>query len=267
MARLNQTLLHKVAKRLGKKPKYIREQVSRRASREGVASPAALVMWARDLGIGVASALDKLPAPLQQQLSVPRVVAPRPVRRTAPTGPRGARRRPARGLTGKWVFISHASADRRLAAALVELLRSALNMTADKILCTSVDGYRLPAGSDTDEDIRDAILASKTLIGIVSPASRESTYVLIELGARWGTRKHLVPVMAGGIAPGELGGPVRNLNALDLSSQPNVHQLIGDLGTELKIEPERPEVFEKHIGRVVRASKAARRPRPRRRTP
>src|SRR2546421_36838 len=84
-----------------------------RESREGVASPAALVMWARDLGIGVASALDKLPAHLQQQLSVPRVVAPRPVR-AASLGAGGARsrkparRRPARGSTGKWVFISHA---------------------------------------------------------------------------------------------------------------------------------------------------------------
>src|SRR5258708_747664 len=102
MARLNQTLLHKVAKRLGKDPKYIREQVSRRASREAVASQAALIMWARDLGIGIASALDKLPVPLQQQLSVPRVVAPRPASRAAPVGRVArarvsARRRPARG--------------------------------------------------------------------------------------------------------------------------------------------------------------------------
>jgi len=72
--------------------------------------------------------------------------------------------------------------------------------------------------------------------------------------------------MAGGITASELGGPVRNLNALDLSSRPSVHQLIGDLGTELKIEPERPEVFEEHIGRVIRASRAARHPRRRRRT-
>jgi hypothetical protein len=272
MARLNQTLLHKVADRLGKTPKYIREQISRRASREGVASPAALVMWARDLGIGVASALEKLPPHVQQQLSMPRVVAPRPLR-AASRKPGAARprrtargRRPARGSKGKAIFISHASEDRKLAATLVELLRSAFNMEADKILCTSVDGYRLPAGSDTDEALRSAVLACKTLVGIVSPASRKSTYVLNELGARWVTRKHLVPVTAGGIAPGELGGPVGRLNALDLSSRPSVQQLIGDLGTQLKVEPERPEVFEEHVGRVVRASKAAGRRKRRGRT-
>jgi hypothetical protein len=265
MARLNQTLLHKVAKRLGKTPQYIREQVSRRASREGVASPAALVMWARDLRIGVASAMDKLPAHLQQQLSVPRVVAPTPVRRPTPMAASrarsrtSARRRPARGSRGKLVFVSHASEDRKLAAALVNLIRSAFNMAADKIVCTSVDGYRLPAGGDTDEILRDAIRNAKTFVGIVSPASRKSTYVLNELGARWMTAKNLVPLTAGGVGPGELRGPVGQLNALDLSSRANVHQLIGDLGTELGIESERPEAFEDHISTVVRSSKAARR--------
>lgn len=71
MARLDQALLHKISRRLGKTPQYIREQVSRRASREGVVSSAALVMWARDLGIGVASAVNRLPPHVQQQLSVP----------------------------------------------------------------------------------------------------------------------------------------------------------------------------------------------------
>jgi hypothetical protein len=264
MARLNQTLLQKVAARLGKTPQYIREQVSRRASREGVASPAALVMWARDLGIGVASALEKLPPHVQQQLSMPRVVAPRPVRvvprKSGAARPRNRAggRRLARGETGKEIFISHAGNDKKLASALVELLRSAFNMKADRFLCTTVDGYRLPAGSDTDEALRKAVLACKTLVGIVSPASRKSAYVLMELGARWGTRKHLVPVTAGGVAPGELAGPVGNLNALNLSSRPNVLQLIGDLATELKIETERAEVFDRYVDRVVRESKAAR---------
>jgi hypothetical protein len=63
-------------------------------------------------------------------------------------------------------------------------------------------------------------------------------------------------VTAGGVAPGELGGPVGKLNALNLSSRPSVLQLIGDLATELKIETERSEVFDGHVDRVVRASKA-----------
>jgi hypothetical protein len=269
MARLNQTLLHKVAKRLGKKPQYIREQVSRRASREAVSSDVALIMWARDLSIGVASALNKVPPNVQQQLSVSRAAVP-----PRPRSPRprvacaraGAGRRAADSAKAKLVFVSHASEDKKLAGALVELLRSALNMPADRVLCTSVDGYRLPAGRDADEALRQAVLAARTLVGIISPASQRSTYVQAEIGGRWVTRKHIIPVTAGGVSPGQVRGPAGRLNALDLSSRPNVQQLISDLGTELRIEPERPEVFATHVERVVEASKAARkRSKPRRR--
>jgi hypothetical protein len=58
-------------------------------------------------------------------------------------------------------------------------------------LCTSVDGFRLAAGVDTDEALRAAVLQSKTLVGVITPASQKSSYVLFELGARWGTNKHL----------------------------------------------------------------------------
>lgn len=260
MARLNQALLHKIAKRLGKDPKYIREQVSRRASREAVASEGALVMWARDLGIGVASALEKLPPHVQQQMSVPRVMQPRPAR-NSPRRTAGRTRRATRPPGGaskrRLVFISHSSKDKAVATALVDLIRSAFNMESDKILCTSVDGYRLRAGSDLDEELRREVLAAETLVGIVSPTSKKSTYVQMELGARWVTRKHMIPVTAGGVSPGDVRGPVGRLIALDLSSPTNVRQLVSDLGTELGTEAERPEVLDKHVERVVRASRAA----------
>jgi len=274
MARLDQTLLHKVANRLRKEPQYIREQVSRRASREGVASPAALVMWARDLGIGVASAVNKLPPHMQQQLTVPRVVGPGPTARPRATRGQGRGRRTSSGKRRRiktWVFISHASEDKRLAATLVELLRTALDIPAEKILCTSVDGYRLQAGADTDDALRAAVLQSKTLVGIITRASQKSSYVLFELGARWGTNKHLIPLTAKGVSAGELKGPIAGKNALDCSSRPGVQQLIGDLGTILEMEVERPEVYDKHLGRVVRAAKGVRhtgrRPGPRGQSP
>ena len=49
------------------------------------------------------------------------------------------------------VFISHSSQDKVLAERVVDLLRSALNLRADTIRCTSVDGYRLAVGADSDE--------------------------------------------------------------------------------------------------------------------
>jgi hypothetical protein len=177
MAQLNQALLHKVAEKLGKTPQYIREQVARRASREAVVSDVALIMWARELGIGIASALRKATPTVQQQLSVARAAAPPPRtrRRAAAAAPRRPRRRRTRAAA-PLVFISHSSADRRLARALVELLRSALNLPADRVVCTSVDGYRLPAGADTDEARRAGGLRTSRLSsargGVLGSTSR-----------------------------------------------------------------------------------------------
>lgn len=94
------------------------------------------------------------------------------------------------------VFISHSSEDAGLAAQVVDLLRSALNLQAARVRCTSVDGYRLAAGADSDEQLRNEALDAIVFIGILSPLSMASAYVLFELGARWGAKKPIVPLLA-----------------------------------------------------------------------
>ena len=89
------------------------------------------------------------------------------------------------------VFISHSSADGETAAALVRLLRSALNLTPPDIRCTSVEGYRLPAGAPTDLQLREEIIAAAAMIGLISPGGMSSAYVPFELGARWGAKRYL----------------------------------------------------------------------------
>jgi hypothetical protein len=83
------------------------------------------------------------------------------------------------------VLISHSSRDVDLASALIELLRAGLGLVATQIRCSSVDGYRLPAGVDTDAQLRKEIANAGVLVGLLTPSSLSSTYVLFELGARW----------------------------------------------------------------------------------
>lgn len=52
MARLNYFLIEKLAKKLKKNEKYIKEQICKRAARNGVSSEAYLVKWLKDEGIG-----------------------------------------------------------------------------------------------------------------------------------------------------------------------------------------------------------------------
>ena len=48
------------------------------------------------------------------------------------------------------IFICHSSVDKEFVERLIDLLRSALNIPSANIRCTSIDGYRLPAGATTD---------------------------------------------------------------------------------------------------------------------
>src|SRR5690606_20324920 len=76
------------------------------------------------------------------------------------------------------IFISHSSQDADTAKLLIDLLKTSLNLSSSKIRCTSVNGYRLPAGTSTDETLKKEVHDSKVLIGLISPKSINSAYVL-----------------------------------------------------------------------------------------
>src|SRR5215510_4038610 len=99
------------------------------------------------------------------------------------------------------LFISHSSKDLQLVRALIDLLRSALSISPEDLRCTSLDGYRLPAGVGTDDQLRLEVHDADAFIGVISYHSLQSLYVVFELGARWGARKHLVPLLAPGVTP------------------------------------------------------------------
>lgn len=154
------------------------------------------------------------------------------------------------------VFISHSSQDAQLAGQLVDLMRSALNLRAETVRCTSVDGYRLPAGVDSDEQLRDEALQSVVFIGILSPFSMASAYVLFELGARWGAKKPIIPLLAPGMGPQALRGPLVGLNAVSCDSAAQLHQLVADVSRTLRLQPEGAAVYQRHVDAIVYSAHA-----------
>jgi hypothetical protein len=134
--------------------------------------------------------------------------------------------------SGLLVFISHSSKDADLALALIDLLKAGLALRADQIRCSSVDGYRLPIGVSTPDQLRNEVNAAKIVIGLVTPSSLVSHYVMFELGARWGANSLLAPLLAG-VKASELSGPLSLLNALSASNDAQLHQLLGDVAKQL----------------------------------
>jgi hypothetical protein len=66
--RLNSGLLRRMSDRTGKPVKYVREQISKRARSQNIGSAAAQLLWARLLGLGVATALAQATPEVRQEL-------------------------------------------------------------------------------------------------------------------------------------------------------------------------------------------------------
>ena len=152
------------------------------------------------------------------------------------------------------VFLSHSSQDTAIARAIVSLFRAALNIPSDRIRCTSLDGHRLPIGAEIDERLRTELRESKVFLGLITEASIKSTYVVFELGARWGAGLPLLPVLVSSKDKALLRGPLGAFNALACDSRPQVLQLLDDVASKLNITPERAASYQDHVDAVLSAA-------------
>lgn len=150
------------------------------------------------------------------------------------------------------LFISHSSRDQELAGLLVELFRAGLELSPSEIRCTSVDGYRLEIGADTEDQLREEILEAPAFLGLISEAALGSSYVLFELGARWGAKLHIAPLLASTVDHRLLPGPISGKNALRAGRSEDLHQMLGDIGKVLELGVKNPPLVEKYVKAITR---------------
>lgn len=152
------------------------------------------------------------------------------------------------------LFISHSSKDSLFVQSLIDLIRAALNIRSSEIRCTSIDGYRLPAGANTSEQLKQEVHDAETFIGIISAESVSSVYVVFELGARWGANRTLIPLIAPGTSLDILKGPLREINAL-VSNRSQLHQLLHQLADVLNETLEPSASFERLLDNILNSDK------------
>jgi hypothetical protein len=150
------------------------------------------------------------------------------------------------------IFISHSHADVAIAEAFADLFRSAFNLPCDTIRCSSVPRYSLQFGVEVPRQIRAEVLAASVLIGIVTASSRESAWVLFELGARWGASKSLIPVLAANGGADLLPHPIRDSNAMKCTFD-NVIKLVEEVAPMLHAPVPHTSTYTKHIHTVLQA--------------
>lgn len=89
-------------------------------------------------------------------------------------------------LSKKQIFVSHTSKDKNLVDKLVDLLTVGCSVNPNVILCTSLEGKGIPAGTPSFIDyLKNEIQDPKLVILVLSENFFESHFCLCELGAVW----------------------------------------------------------------------------------
>jgi hypothetical protein len=150
------------------------------------------------------------------------------------------------------VFISHRHREEEVVRALISVLEYYFMIGSKDIRCTSVDPYKLSPGDKTSDRLRSDIKAAEVVLGIISPESQDSKYVLAELGAAWGCEVPTFPLLIRGATYADVPSPLDERNCLDLSSGASIIQCIQAIGRVTSLERrEEPQAMAR-AGEAIR---------------
>jgi hypothetical protein len=116
------------------------------------------------------------------------------------------------------IFISHATADSLLAAALRDLICSALKLDTKRVFVSS-DGESLQLGEKGEPQITEAHKSAKAVVALMTPRSIFRPWVIYESGgADFQAGKPLFVVLANGAEVASLPEPLKHWQATKLTS-------------------------------------------------
>jgi hypothetical protein len=155
------------------------------------------------------------------------------------------------------IFISHRHIDQSIAAELIALLEQAFYVEPNDIRCTSVKPYMLTPGERTSEQLRSDIGRAELVIGILSPDTSESNYVLCELGASWGRDVATFPVLARGASFADVPSPLNERNSISLENEDNCLDLIEYVRSKTSLRPKDSMMgkLSQHAKRLAESAK------------
>ncbi len=121
--RLDQAILAKIAEKTEKDSQYVREQISRKASRMAVSSEAAQVLWAKELGVSTSRFQRSLPPHINEEIrtSLPGLFARRSQGGVRGNGQRAVHPRPVDQVR---LAVDYLLQDRELKDRCGDLIRA-----------------------------------------------------------------------------------------------------------------------------------------------
>ena len=154
------------------------------------------------------------------------------------------------------VFISHRHSDAAVAEALVKALDASFDIATSDLRCTSVQPYTLRVGDRTPDRLRAELGRAEVVLGLLTPDTSTSSYVLFELGASWGRSGRTFPLLARGATSAQIPAPIAELHTLSLQNPAECHQLLDDLAevTTLRRKERQGALVSQRIDALVMAA-------------
>jgi hypothetical protein len=125
------------------------------------------------------------------------------------------------------IFISHATDESASALVIENTLKHAFGDTIE-VFNTS-NRQSLQAGDPWRDKIITALKAADAVLVLCSPASIKNGWIHFEAGGAWAIGSRVVPCCIKGLKPANLPSPLRDLQAVDLSSAEDFATLLAHL--------------------------------------
>lgn len=123
------------------------------------------------------------------------------------------------------IFISYANED----ANLAEELKNDLERKGVRCFMAKKD---IAGGARWEPGIREALMASKRILLLLTPNSKDRRWILLEIGAAWALEKDIVPALVQ-VSPSELEDPIRHCQARVIETSAQRNRLVEELAEEL----------------------------------
>jgi hypothetical protein len=98
-------------------------------------------------------------------------------------------------VLSKSIFISHAAADKDLAAEIVTLIIDGIGVSEEEVFCSSLTGHGIPAGQNFVEYIKSQIDEPLIVVLLLTPSYYKSIFCIAEMGAAWAKSHQIFPIL------------------------------------------------------------------------
>jgi hypothetical protein len=146
------------------------------------------------------------------------------------------------------IFISHSSLDKIYVQHFVEqVLKLGLDIPANRIFCSSLDGHGIQSGEYIPDKIREEILNANLIILFISKNYKQSEICLNEAGASWVTldKRDVIPIILPDTNFNELGVLDLGRLAIEITQEEDILKFIQDSKSKLNNDFNLTRVIEK----------------------